>query len=88
MDEYTIPVYLITGFLESGKTSFLEEVFESGEFDDGDAGIYLRCEQGEEETNASDMVKNMELFGSDPKGLYDLDREYQARTFVAPTMPM
>ena len=45
-------------------------------------------EQGEEETNASDMVKNMELFGSDPKGLYDLDREYQARTFVAPTMPM
>lgn len=45
-------------------------------------------EQGEEETNASDMIKNMELFGSDPKGLYDLDREYQARTFVAPTMPM
>lgn len=45
-------------------------------------------EQGEEETNASDIIKNMELFGSDPKGLYDLDREYQARTFVAPTMPM
>lgn len=45
-------------------------------------------EQGEEETNASDMIKNMELFGSDPKGLYDLDREYQARVFVAPTMPM
>ena len=45
-------------------------------------------EQGEEETNATDMVKNMQLFGSDPKGLYDLDREYQARTFVAPTMPM
>lgn len=51
MDEYTIPVYLITGFLESGKTSFLEEVFESGEFSDGDAGIYLRCEQGEEEAD-------------------------------------
>ena len=45
-------------------------------------------EQGEEETNASDMIKNMELFGSDPKGLYDLDREYQARTYVAPTMAM
>ena len=29
-------------------------------------------EQGEEETNASDMIKNMKLFGSDPKGLYDL----------------
>lgn len=45
-------------------------------------------EQGEEEANASDMIKNMDLFGSDPKGLYALDREYQARVFVAPTMPM
>ena len=45
-------------------------------------------EQNEEEVNASDMIKNMELFGSDPKGLYSLDREYQARTFTAPTMPM
>lgn len=45
-------------------------------------------EQGEEETSASDMVKNMELFGADPKGLYELDREYQARVFTAPTMPM
>ena len=39
-------------------------------------------EQGEEETNARDMVTNMKLFGCDPKGLYDLDREYQARTYV------
>lgn len=39
-------------------------------------------EQGEEETNARDMITNMELFGSDPKGLYDLDREYQTRTYV------
>lgn len=45
-------------------------------------------EQGEEETNASDMVRNYELFGSDAKGLFDLDREYQARVFVAPTMAM
>ena len=45
-------------------------------------------EQGEEEANASDMIKNMDLFGSDPKGLYALDREYQTRVFVASTMPM
>lgn len=45
-------------------------------------------EQGEEETNASDLIKDYELFGSDPKGLYNLDREHQARTFVAPAMPM
>lgn len=47
------------------------------------------AEQGEEETNARDMITNMKLFGSDPKGLFDLDREYQARTYVAQTaLPM
>ena len=46
-------------------------------------------EQGEEETNARDMITDMELFGSDPKGLFNLDREYQARTYVALTaLPM
>ena len=46
-------------------------------------------EQGEEETNARDMITNMKLFGSDPKGLFDLDREYQTRTYVAQTtLPM
>ena len=45
-------------------------------------------EQGEEETNASDLIKDYELFGSDPKGLYNLDREHLTRAFVAPTMPM
>jgi len=45
-------------------------------------------EQGEEEATASEMVSNMELFGASPQGLYALDREYLARTFTAPTMPM
>lgn len=46
-------------------------------------------EQGEEETNARDMITNMKLFGSDPKGLFDLDREYQTRTYVTQTtLPM
>ncbi|MBR2522277.1 MAG: ferritin [Coriobacteriales bacterium] len=41
-------------------------------------------EQLEEESNASDMVSNMKLFGSDAKALYDLDQEYAARTYSAP----
>lgn len=45
-------------------------------------------EQGEEEANASDLLKAVELFGGDPKNLFDLDRENAARVFVAPTMPM
>ena len=39
-------------------------------------------EQGEEETNADDMVKKMKLFGSDAKGLYALNQELAARVYV------
>lgn len=49
---------------------------------------WLVSEQGEEETNASDMIKDFELFGTSPEGLYALDQKYAARTYVAPTMPM
>ena len=45
-------------------------------------------EQGEEEANAADLLKAVELFGGDPKSLFDLDRENATRVFVAPTMPM
>lgn len=43
-------------------------------------------EQGEEETNASDLIKKMELFGSDPKSLYMLDNELAARVYSAPSL--
>ena len=43
-------------------------------------------EQGEEETNATDLIKKMELFGSDPKSLYLLDQEMAARTYAAPSL--
>ena len=43
-------------------------------------------EQLEEEKNADDMVKKMELFGSDAKGLYSLDSEYAARVYTAPSL--
>ena len=43
-------------------------------------------EQGEEETNASDLVKKMELFGSDPKSLYMLDQELAGRVYAAPSL--
>ncbi len=43
-------------------------------------------EQGEEEDNARTMIDNYKLFGGDPKGLYALDREYQARVYSAPSL--
>ena len=45
-------------------------------------------EQGEEETNASDMIKKMEIFGSDAKGLYLLDQELAARAYSAPSLTL
>ena len=43
-------------------------------------------EQLEEEKNADDMIKKMELFGNDSKGLYSLDSEYAARIYNAPSL--
>ena len=43
-------------------------------------------EQLEEEKNADDMIKKMELFGNDSKGLYSLDAEYAARVYSAPSL--
>ena len=43
-------------------------------------------EQGEEEKNAEDMIKKMELFGDDAKSLYMLNSEMAARTYSAPSL--
>ena len=43
-------------------------------------------EQGEEETNANDLITKMELYGSDPRSLYMLDQELAARVYSAPSL--
>ncbi len=43
-------------------------------------------EQGEEETNANDMITKMELFGTDPRSLYLLNQELAARVYTAPSL--
>ena len=43
-------------------------------------------EQGEEETNANNLISKMELFGSDPKSLYMLNQELAARIYSAPSL--
>ena len=54
-----IPVYLFTGFLESGKTKFVQETFEDPRFEDGLRALLLVCEEGEEEYEPSRFaVKN------------------------------
>ncbi len=49
-----IPVYLFLGFLDAGKTKFIQETFEDERFDDGDERtLLLVCEEGEEEYDPS-----------------------------------
>ena len=43
-------------------------------------------EQGEEETNANDLITKMELFGGDPKSLYMLNQELAGRVYSAPSL--
>ena len=45
-----IPVYLIVGFLDSGKTQFINGVLEEG-FSNGERTLLLSCEEGEESYN-------------------------------------
>lgn len=42
-------------------------------------------EQGEEEKNAEDLLKKMEVFGKDSKGLYALNQELSGRQYAPST---
>ena len=48
-DRKDVPVYLFTGFLESGKTKFIQETLEDKRFCNGERTMLLVCEEGEEE---------------------------------------
>ena len=44
-----IPVYIFTGFLEGGKTLFIQDTLEDKRFNSGECTLLLVCEEGEEE---------------------------------------
>jgi len=44
-----IPIYLIAGFLESGKTSMIKDLLNDPEFTDNEKTLLITCEEGEEE---------------------------------------
>ena len=63
-------------------TAIYHEAFEQKDYKTMQFLDWLIKEQGEEETNADDMVKKMKLFGSDAKGLYALNQELAARVYA------
>lgn len=84
-----IPVYVFTGFLDSGKTKFIQETLEDPRFNDGEHTLLLVFEEGEEEYDFSAYPhKNVYLEVLDQqtvttKQLQALAKKYKAQRVVA-----
>ena len=57
-----VAVYLFTGFLEAGKTSFIRETMKDENFNDPSRKyLIIQCEEGEEELDPEDFGENVSL---------------------------
>ena len=84
-----IPVYAFTGFLDSGKTKFIQETLEDPRFNAGERTLVLIFEEGEEEYDLSTYPKkNVYLEVLDQQtvtaeDLKALQKKYKAERVVA-----
>lgn len=84
-----IPVYVFTGFLDSGKTKFIQETLEDPRFNAGERTLLLVCEEGEEEYDFSRYPSQnvfMEVIDQQKitqKQLQDLGKKYKIQRVVA-----
>ena len=84
-----IPVYAFTGFLDSGKTKFIQETLEDERFNAGEKTLLLLFEEGEEEYDLSTYpYKNVYIEVLDQqtvttKQLAALQKKYKAERVVA-----
>ena len=84
-----IPVYVFTGFLDSGKTKFIQETLEDPRFNAGERTLLLVFEEGEEEYDFSTYPhKNVFLEVLDQqsvttKELQALSKKHKAQRVVA-----
>ena len=79
-----VPVYLINGFIESGKTSFIRTTFEDPEFINTSRTLLIVCEEGIEEYDVDaykkkniDVVFATDMGGLDPHYLNELNSTYR-----------
>ena len=84
-----IPVYSFTGFLDSGKTKFIQETLEDPRFNAGERTLLLVFEEGEEEYDFSTYPSQnvyMEVLDQQTvtaKELQALQKKYKAQRVVA-----
>ena len=83
-----IPMYVFTGFLEAGKTKFIQETLEDPRFNSGERTLLLVLEEGEEEYDISTYpAQNVYIETPDyeqlsPEFLEDLRKKYRADRVV------
>ncbi len=82
-EQRDIPVYLFTGFLEAGKTKFIQETLEDRRFCNGERTLLLVCEEGEEEYEP-DQFADRSVFIRVLESQDDLNEE-KLRGFAAET---
>ena len=84
-----IPVYVFTGFLDAGKTKFIQETLEDPRFNDGERTLLLTFEEGEEEYDFSAYphqnvyLENLDQQTVTTKELQALAKKYKAQRVVA-----
>ena len=52
-----IPVYLFTGFMDSGKTSLITQTLQENDFGIGSRSLIIACEDGDEEYDEEALAK-------------------------------
>ena len=83
-----IPVYSFTGFLDSGKTKFIQETLEDERFNDGERTLVLLFEEGEEEYDISTYphknvwIETLDQQTVTTKQLSSLQKKYKAERVV------
>ncbi len=84
-----IPMYVFTGFLESGKTKFIQETLEDPRFNSGERTLLLVLEEGEEEYDASNypckdvFIETPDYDDLSEDMLEDLRKKHRAERVVA-----
>ena len=81
-EEYQIPIFFINGQLDSGKTRFITETIEMGQFAEAKNKLLIVCEEGEEEYDEKMLKDNgvsmvvLEKEDLTEEKLKELDKQY------------
>lgn len=81
-EEYQIPIFLINGQLDSGKTRFIQDTIAMGQFAEAKNKLLIVCEEGEEEYSEKLLKDNgvgmvvLEKEELTEQKLNELDKEY------------